>query len=86
MHRYILRNRFPFQKSIQESIAKVVLNSKTQQLPMLIYKFYKISVVSSDHDAETNASPPLFRHSDVTAHRITEQIMVMDVPEFKNEC
>ena len=32
--------------------------------------------VSSDHDAETRASPPLFRHSDVTSHLIIEQITV----------
>ena len=68
------------------SIAKVVLHSKTQQLLMLIYKFYKISDSSSEHDAETHASPPLFRHSDVTAHLIIEQITVMDDPGFQNEC
>ena len=43
-------------------------------------------IVSSHHDAETRASPPLFRHSDVTAHLILEQITVMDDPGFQNEC
>ena len=33
----------PFHISMKESIAKVVLHSKTQQLLILIYKFYKIS-------------------------------------------
>ena len=47
---------------MQESIAKVVLHSKTQQLLMLILlSFTKSVTVPSDHDAETRASPPLFR-------------------------
>ena len=40
----------------------------------------------SDHDAEISASPPLFRHSDVTAHLFIEKITVMDDPRFQNEC
>ena len=48
--------------------------------------FTKLATVSSDHDAETRASPPLFRHSNVTAHLIREQITVMDDPGFQNEC
>ena len=58
---------------------------------MLIYKFYKLpAIFSSDHDAETHAFPPLFRHSDVTAHLITvitEQITVMDfIMSAKTAC
>ena len=48
--------------------------------------FTKSAIVSSDHDADTHASPPLFRHSDVIAHLIIEQITVMDDPGFQNEC
>ena len=33
--------------------------------------------VSSDHDAEIHAFPPLFRHSYVTAHLIIEQLTVI---------
>ena len=40
-------------------------------------------MVSSDHVAETRASP-LFRHSDVTAHLIIEQTAVMNDPGFQN--
>ena len=73
-------------KAIQESIAKVVLHSKTQLFLVFIYTFYKSATVSSDHDAETRASPPLFRHSDVMAHLIIEQITIMNDPGFQNEC
>ena len=38
------------------------------------------------HDSETHAFIPLFRHSHVTAHVITEQITVMDDLRFQNEC
>ena len=48
--------------------------------------FTKSATVSSERDAETRAAPPLFRHSDVTAHLIIEQITVMDDPGFQNEC
>ena len=42
-------------------------------------------MVSSDQDAEIRAFPPLFRHSDVTVHLITEQITVIGDPGFQNE-
>ena len=75
--------KHPIQKQMQESIVKLVLKSKTQQLLILMHNFAKSETVSSDHDLETGASPPLFRHSDVTAHLITEQITVMDDPGFR---
>ena len=46
--------------------------------------FTKSVIVSSDHDSETHAFPPLFRHRDVTALLIIEQITVMDDPGFQN--
>ena len=42
--------------------------------------------VSSDHEAETSTSPPLFRHCDITTHLFIEEITVMDDPGFQNEC
>ena len=48
--------------------------------------FTKSAILSSDHDAETHAPPPLFRHSDVTAHFNTMQITVIGDPGFQNEC
>ena len=35
---------------------------------------------------QNQCSRPLFRHSDITAHLITEQITVKDDPGFQNEC
>ena len=65
---------------MQESIAEVVLHTKTQPLLRIIYKFCKISnSYDSDHDTDTHASWPLFRHGYITEHLITEQITVRPI-------
>ena len=72
---------------MQESIAKVILHSKTQQSFILIHKFSKKSaIVPSDQGIETYAPRPLFRHRDITAQLIPEQNTAMDDLGFQNKC
>ena len=66
-------------------IAKIIPVKNTAVAHINPYFFSKSALVPSDYDAETRASRPLFRHSDVTIHLITEQITVMDDPGFQNE-
>ena len=51
---------------------RVVLQLKTQQLLVLFHKVCKKVIESSVNDSETCALWPLFRHSYVIAHLITE--------------
>ena len=66
-----------FQKQMQGSSAKVAL--KSNELLISLHQFCKIRyfplIMTKEH-----VLLPLFRHSDVTAHLITEQITVMDDP------
>ena len=49
---------------------------------MLIPNFAKSVIIPSDHDSETHASRPLFRHSEVMAHLIIDKITFYGPPQI----
>ena len=63
--------RFELMENILRIWVYIMVLKKMKPQPFFF--LIKPSLVYSDHDAETYASPPLLRHSDVTAHFLTEQ-------------
>ena len=74
-----------FRNPCRKVLPKLFYTRKHSNCSCESINFTSSVIVSSDHDAETCATSPLFRHSYVTAHLITEQNTVMGDPGFQNE-
>ena len=83
---YLSLQNVHFRNPYRKASSKLFYTGKHSNCSCKSINFTKSAIVSSDHDADTHASPPLFRHSDVIAHLIIEQITVIDDPGFQNEC